>query len=156
MHFLNTSFYFNQVLSWWCKGFDSEVPDWASGSQQWKHCWLQQQKVLATGRSYETNEAWCQPVSCTSKTLFCQNVFFLKASSIFPSGAELFSGILRTAYPDLWLLFSGRTALFQSTAKTTPTCSSTCVALSAAYCQSVAQAMRSLLTRMVCGTCRTR
>lgn len=78
MHFFNTSLYLNQVLSWWCKGFDSEVPDWASGSQQWKHCWLQQQEVLATGCSYETDEARCQPVSCTSKILFYQNVLFFK------------------------------------------------------------------------------
>lgn len=68
----------------------------------------------------------------------------------------LCSGTSRTVCPDRLPQSSGRTALFRSTAKTTPTCSSTCVALSAASCQSAAPAMKSLLTKTVCGTCRMR
>lgn len=68
----------------------------------------------------------------------------------------LYSGISRTVCLDRSPRCSGRIASCQFTARITPICCLTCVALSAASCPSAAPAMKNSPTRMVSGTCRMR
>ena len=67
-----------------------------------------------------------------------------------------YSGTLRTGYQDQWLLLIGmdQTVLYQYTARTILTCSSTCPALSVVYWPSVECHMKKLLTKMECGVYR--
>lgn len=81
-----------------------------------------------------------------------QKAFLISFSSVDVQS----SGTSRIDSPGQWLPSSGRTALYRSTAKTTLICSSTCVALSVAFCQSVVLVMRSSPTRTEFGTCRMR
>lgn len=72
------------------------------------------------------------------------------------AGVGQCSGTSRTVCHDQWLQFNGRTASCLCIVRTTPTCFSTCVALSAASCLNAAPAMRNSPTRMGSGTCRMR
>jgi len=65
-------------------------------------------------------------------------------------------GTSRTACLGRWRRLCGRTASCRSTARTTPTCSSTCAALSAAFCPSVARRTTSSRTVTASGTYRMR
>ena len=69
---------------------------------------------------------------------------------------ELSFGTLRTVSQDQCLHWDGKTVLCQCTAKTTPTCCSTCVGLNADCYRRSEWPVKSLLTEMVYGISKMR
>lgn len=75
---------------------------------------------------------------------------------LYLTGVGLCSGTLRTDCPGQWPRFCGRRVLSLCTARTTPTFSSTCAALSVEFYPSVEPLMKSSPTKMECGISRMR